>query len=212
MTTITIEAGAARFLAEALLPAASKDDVTPVLTGIHLSIENGKLRGLATDRYRVHAVLIDIVGEVPEDLDALIPRAVMTWIVRATGAYTGRRSNPFKPVVIIEVNDDNTRALIRVRQDAEADLEEQTITTPLIKGNYPPVMRLIEAARTAEAATGAEAMLDLAKLTQLKALGDTAPVIRFTKPTSGTKEGVVHFWFGDHAEALIQPNLRAAAR
>lgn len=33
MTTITIEAGAARYLTEALLPAVSKDDVTPVLGG-----------------------------------------------------------------------------------------------------------------------------------------------------------------------------------
>lgn len=211
MTTITLEAGAARFLAEALIPASSKDDVTPILTGIHLSIENGKLRGIATDRYRVHTVLLDLVGDTPTELSALVPRNVMQWLAKAAAAYTSpRRAHPFKPVVVFEINDENTRALIRVKEDATADLEEQTITTPLIKGNFPPVLKLVEAARTEETADSAEGMLNLDLLAGLKALGGrhTPPVIRFTKPKDGRKEGVVHFWFGDHAEALIQPNLR----
>lgn len=208
MTTITIEAGAARFLAEALLPATSKDDVTPVLTGVHLSIENGKLRAVATDRYRVHAVLLDVVGDAPAELNALIPRSIMQWIVRATAAYTRRRAQPFKPVVVFEIDEDGSRALIRAREDAEANLEEQTITTALIKGNFPPVMRLIATARTADTADAAEGMLNLDFVSSLKALGSTPPVIRFTKAENPHREGVVHFWFGDHAEALIQPNIR----
>lgn len=208
MTTITLEAGAARFLAEALLPAASKDDVTPVLTGVHLSIENGKLRGTATDRYRVHTVLVDVVGEAPETLDALVPRSAIYWLTRHAGAYITRRHSPLKPVVVFEFSDTiPTRAVIRVREDATGDVDEQTMSTALIHGKFPPVMRLVETARTAETVQG-EAPLNVAYLSSMRALGNTRmpAVVRFTK--GDHRPGPVYLKFGEYAEAIIQPNAK----
>ncbi|MDF2578462.1 MAG: hypothetical protein K0S49_41 [Microbacterium sp.] len=208
MSTITLKAASARYLAEALLPAVSKDDVTPVLTGIHLTIEEGKLRGVSTDRYRVHAVLLDLV-EPAEDLElnALVPRDAVQWLARNAGAYVTRRHSPFDSTVTLDIADESLT--ITVRQDAAADDYARTLTTPLIKGKFPPVIGLIDKARKAETTDGPISMqLDfLASSKALAAEGLIAPVMRFTKG-DGKGPGPVHLRYGQTAEALIQPILR----
>ncbi|MEP6480638.1 MAG: DNA polymerase III subunit beta [Rhodoglobus sp.] len=109
--------------------AASRDDVTPVITGVQLEVSANSLSLVATDRYRV------AVREIPWDAansgidtaTALVPARTLTEIGKTFG-HSGTIS------VAITSSDD--RELIAFQAD------KKTVTSLLIKGNFPPVKRL----------------------------------------------------------------------
>ncbi len=109
--------------------AASRDDVTPVITGVQLEVTETSLSLVATDRYRVAVREIAwTAGEgVKEGLTALVPARTLTEIGKTFG-HSGSIS------VAITNNDD--RELIAFHAD------KKTVTSLLIKGNFPPVKRL----------------------------------------------------------------------
>lgn len=110
--------------------AASRDDVTPVITGVQLEVGENNLSLVATDRYRV--AIREIEWEAsgptsPEPLTALVPARTLTEIGKTFG-HSGTIS------VAITSTDD--RELIAFSAD------NKTVTSLLIKGNFPPVRRL----------------------------------------------------------------------
>ncbi|HEY8913449.1 DNA polymerase III subunit beta [Lacisediminihabitans sp.] len=110
--------------------AASRDDVTPVITGVQLEVSNNSLTLVATDRYRVAVREIEWdSGDVAstETLTALVPARTLQEIAKTFG-HSGTIS------VAITSTDD--RELIAFRAD------RKTVTSLLIKGNFPPVKRL----------------------------------------------------------------------
>lgn len=108
--------------------AASKEDVTPVITGVHFSVNENILTLTATDRYRVATRKIDwqSAGDIQE-ITALVPAKVVVEVGK-----TFSHSNQ----VEIAVVHDGDRELISFSGD------NKTVTSLLIKGNYPPVSRL----------------------------------------------------------------------
>jgi len=108
--------------------AASRDDVTPVITGVQFEISNNNLSLTATDRYRVALRGIDWENtDGDQDLTALVPAKIVTEVGK-TFAQAAQVS-----IAIVKNND---RELIAFSGD------EKTVTSLLIKGNYPPVRRL----------------------------------------------------------------------
>ena len=109
--------------------AASRDDVTPVITGVQLEVSNNSLSLVATDRYRVavRAIDWDSAGSTIESVTALVPARTLQEIGKTFG-HSGSIS------VSITASDD--RELIAFRAD------RKTVTSLLIKGNFPPVKRL----------------------------------------------------------------------
>jgi DNA polymerase-3 subunit beta len=106
--------------------AASRDDVTPVLTGVQLAVANNSLTLVATDRYRVATRAIDWDGGQAE-AQALVPARTRNEVGK-TFSHGGNISIAFS---------------------GEADREiiaftagNKTVTSLLIKGNFPPVQRL----------------------------------------------------------------------
>jgi DNA polymerase-3 subunit beta len=106
--------------------AASRDDVTPVLTGVQLAVANNSLTLVATDRYRVATRAIDWDGGQAE-AQALVPARTLNEVGK-TFSHGGNISIAFS---------------------GEADREiiaftagNKTVTSLLIKGNFPPVQRL----------------------------------------------------------------------
>jgi DNA polymerase III subunit beta len=61
--------------------AASRDESRPVLTGILVRFEGGKLVMAATDSYRLSVKETDLAGEVPE-LEAIVPARSLTELAR----------------------------------------------------------------------------------------------------------------------------------
>jgi DNA polymerase-3 subunit beta len=109
--------------------AASRDDVTPVITGVQLEIADNALSLVATDRYRVAVREIDWDGSASgtEAATALVPARTLQEIGKTLG-HAGTIS------VTIQNNDE--RELIAFTAD------KKTVTSLLIKGNFPPVKRL----------------------------------------------------------------------
>ncbi|MCI2956825.1 DNA polymerase III subunit beta [Agromyces atrinae] len=110
--------------------AASRDDVTPVITGVQLEITENNLSLVATDRYRVAVREIEWDGgsqASTETLTALVPARTLQEVGKTFG-HSGNIS------VSIESRDD--RELIAFTAGTK------TVTSLLIKGNFPPVRRL----------------------------------------------------------------------
>jgi len=110
--------------------AASRDDVTPVLTGVQLEVSGTKLSLVATDRYRV------ALREIPwdgggtasdEPTTALVPARTLTEVGK-TFAHGGDISIAF--------SGSGDREIIAFTAG------NKTVTSLLIKGNFPPVRRL----------------------------------------------------------------------
>lgn len=109
--------------------AASRDDVTPVITGVQLEVTNNSLSLVATDRYRVavRAIDWDSAGSGVESATALVPARTLQEIGKTFG-HSGNIS--------VSITGSEDRELIAFRAD------RKTVTSLLIKGNFPPVKRL----------------------------------------------------------------------
>jgi DNA polymerase-3 subunit beta len=109
--------------------AASRDDVTPVITGVQLEVSENSISLVATDRYRV------AVREIPwdsgdsgvETATALVPARTLTEIGKTFG-HSG--------TISVAITNSDDRELIAFQAD------RKTVTSLLIKGNFPPVKRL----------------------------------------------------------------------
>ena len=113
-------------------PAASRDDVTPVITGVLLDISSSSLVMMATDRYRVAARELGwkAEGVSEEGLTALVPSRTLAEIGK-TFAHAGE--------ITVTINTGGERELVAF---GSAD---RTVTTLLIKGSFPPVTKLFPA-------------------------------------------------------------------
>ena len=109
--------------------AASRDDVTPVLTGVQLEVSGTQLSLVATDRYRV--ALRDVqwdggaTGE--ETASALVPARTLIEVGK-TFAHSGD--------IQVTFSGSGDREIIAFTAG------NKTVTSLLIKGNFPPVRRL----------------------------------------------------------------------
>jgi DNA polymerase-3 subunit beta len=112
--------------------AASRDDVTPVITGVQLEVRENNLSLVATDRYRVAIREIDwdgggVAGEGDSALTALVPARTLQEVGKTFG-HSG--------TISIAITSRDDRELIAFSAD------RKTVTSLLIKGNFPPVRRL----------------------------------------------------------------------
>ncbi|MCU1557690.1 MAG: polymerase subunit beta [Microbacteriaceae bacterium] len=110
--------------------AASRDDVTPVITGVQLEVSENSLTLVATDRYRVAVREIEWdSGDATstETITALVPARTLQEIGKTFG-HSGNIS--------VAITNTDDRELIAF------SAEKKTVTSLLIKGNFPPVKRL----------------------------------------------------------------------
>jgi DNA polymerase III subunit beta len=109
--------------------AASRDDVTPVITGVQLEVSAERLSLVATDRYRVAVREIDwkAAAGLKDGLTALVPARTLIEIGKTFG-HSGSIS--------VGITNNDERELIAFQAD------KKTVTSLLIKGNFPPVKRL----------------------------------------------------------------------
>lgn len=109
--------------------AASRDDVTPVLTGVQLEVSGTQLSLVATDRYRVALRDIPWDGGAAdaEPTTALVPARTLTEVGK-TFAHSGD--------IRIALSGSGDREIIAFTSG------NKTVTSLLIKGNFPPVRRL----------------------------------------------------------------------
>jgi DNA polymerase-3 subunit beta len=109
--------------------AASRDDVTPVITGVQLEVGETSLSLVATDRYRV------AVRDIDWDSGAASSAGTTALIPARTLSEVGKTFVHSGTVAVSIVRGDD-RELIAFSAD------KRTVTSLLIKGNFPPVKRL----------------------------------------------------------------------
>lgn len=108
--------------------AASRDDVTPVLTGVQLEVSGNQLSLVATDRYRVALRDIPWDGEeTSESTAALVPARTLQEVGKTFG-HGG--------TISISFTGSGDREIVAFTAG------NKTVTSLLIKGNFPPVRRL----------------------------------------------------------------------
>ena len=110
-------------------PAASRDDVTPVITGVLLDVSDSGVTMMATDRYRVASRELPWQGSDvgSERLQALIPSRTLAEIGK-TFAHAKE--------LTVTINVGGDRELIGFSS------QNRTVTSLLIKGSFPPVQKL----------------------------------------------------------------------
>lgn len=106
--------------------AASRDDVTPVLTGVQLEVSGNELSLLATDRYRVSLRDIQWDGET-HDKTALVPARTLQEVGKTFHAADQ---------IEVTFSGDSDREIVAFTAG------NKTVTSLLIKGNFPPVRKL----------------------------------------------------------------------
>ena len=110
--------------------AASRDDVTPVITGVQLEVSENSLSLVATDRYRVAVRGIEFDAGTTggaETTTALVPARTLQEVGKTFGSAT---------TVAVSITGSDDRELIAFQAG------DKTVTSLLIKGNFPPVKRL----------------------------------------------------------------------
>jgi DNA polymerase-3 subunit beta len=156
--------------------AASRDDVTPVLTGVQLEVAGTQLSLVATDRYRV--ALRDIpwdggAAASDETATALVPARTLTEVGK-TFSHGGEISVSF--------SGSGDREIIAFTSG------NKTVTSLLIKGNFPPVRRLFPEATDHYAVVSTSDLVEAVRRVQI-VLDRSAP-LRFTfTPEGVTMEG-----------------------
>ena len=109
-------------------PAASRDDVTPVITGVLLHLNGSELSMMATDRYRVAVRTLGWSSqENLSDVSALVPSRTISEVGKTF-------QNAEKVTVTISTGGD--------RELVAFSAADRTVTSLLIKGSFPPVQRL----------------------------------------------------------------------
>lgn len=131
--------------------AASKEDVTPVLTTVLLETTKNQISVVATDRYRV------AIQDIPwkssaEDQSALIPAKTLQEIAK-TFANQGE--------VAISINPTSEKDLIAFKAN------NRSVTSRLIKGNFPAVKTLFPEKIENYAVVNTQDLLDSTKRVSL---------------------------------------------
>lgn len=181
----------ANVLAEGLrqvVRAASSDDARPLLTGVLFTTEQGALRLVATDSYRL--ALRDFAGTagLSDGEDLLVPARALGELQRL--AAVGQR-----------VVHDGTVDVARGPQEITFTAGSAEITTRLLEGNYPDYRELIPSHYVTRLHIGKEAFLSALRRVRLLVRDNTTPV-RLSIHSGGVELTVVSQDLGDANESV----------
>ena len=219
MSTITLNRGQARYFVDVALSAASTDGVMPVLCGAHVTVEDGRLRVVCTDRWRAHTALVEAVA-IDGEPEVIVPRQALLWLKKNL-SYFGSSMRDYQHIVIEATpRDENSfvggELVVTVKKHEQEDAGSVQWAGKHVNGKFPPIITLIEKARDAEAVL-ATPRFRLDFLGRMSVLGkdgpEFAPRIKFTANDNPDKHGPVYVSWSDtadgapYAEALVQPYM-----
>lgn len=188
----------------AVLPHASKDDVTAIITAVNVSPEFFT----TTDRYAIGRYAHG--APIAEDLAAImLPRTAAEWLAKQTVKSLGFGTRDS----LIGLRVTITAETIAIHWEGTRDEPLALHRFARLAGNFPPVGRLIDgwepAADAYPVRLSAEFMARFST-SAAKLDGKAATfIIEFSKPGgySGDKPGPVRITIGERFSGLLQPNL-----
>jgi DNA polymerase-3 subunit beta len=163
-TAVEVAAPILEAAVEQTAVAASSDEARPVLTGVKLELEDGRLTLAATDGHRlaVRTVQVEPGGEAPS-LSVIIPARHLAEVARAVTAA--------RPTVGITVSPQRNQIFFSMR-----DVE---ISSRLIEGTYPNYAQVIPAESTTTVTLPSASLLRETRTASVLAK-DAANVVRFS--------------------------------
>jgi len=144
--TWTVSAALLKRSLQQVVMAASTDEARPVLTGVLLHANDGKLFMAATDSYRLAEKGL---GEHAETIELLVPVSAMQDLLRIVADFEGD----------VEVTSDEQQVLFRV-----GDVE---LVARLIEGRYPDYRKLIPREFSTTATLKRADLLNVTKVSSL---------------------------------------------
>jgi DNA polymerase-3 subunit beta len=147
---LTLAAGELAAALKQVVPAASSDDARPILTGVLLASEEGGLRLVATDSYRLAVRDIPGAAVLSEGQQVLVPSRALSELARV---LTGSEN------VELRLGD----------RDASFQVGSVRLTTRLIEGEFPNYRGLIPASYPNRLTVGRDALLEAVRRVKLMA-------------------------------------------
>jgi DNA polymerase III subunit beta len=147
-----------------VVPAASRDDARPILTGVLMAAEEGGLRLVATDSYRLAVRDLPGTSVLREGQKVLVPS-------RALGELSR----------LLAGADDVTLRL--GEREATFEVGPARLTTRLIEGDFPNYRQLIPSSYPNRMVVAREALLDAVR--RVKLLAREAAPVRMTMRPDG---------------------------
>jgi DNA polymerase-3 subunit beta len=166
-SAITVDAGP---LAEALrgvIPAASRDDARPILTGVLLTARQNGLRLVATDSYRLAVRDLEGVSMLAEGQHVLVSAKALSEVQRLLT--------------------DGEMQVVLSERDVRFSGNKGEITTRLIDGEFPNYEQLIPSGYPNRLTVAREALSDAVKRMQLVGQGRDSSPVRLKMSTDGVE-------------------------
>ncbi|HZR15054.1 MAG TPA: DNA polymerase III subunit beta [Acidimicrobiia bacterium] len=172
-------------LAEALrqvVPAASKDDARPILTGVLLTSASGGLRLVATDSYRLAVRDLQGVSMLEPGQRVLVAGKALSEVQRLLG--------------------DGTIDVTLADRDAKFGIGPAEVTTRLIEGEFPNYEQLIPSGYPNRLTVDREALGEAVRRVRLVGQGRDAAPIRLAMSTAGVELSAVAQEVGEAREMV----------
>jgi DNA polymerase-3 subunit beta len=163
--TVTIDASGLTEALRQVTRAASSEESRPILTGVLMAAEEGGVRLVATDSYRLAVRDLPGLGVLGEGQKVLIPSRALNELLRLLGSSSA------------------SVALQLGAHDATFSVGGVTLTTRLIEGEFPNYRSLIPSSYPNRLTVGREALLDAVRRVKLLARDATTPVRIALRPT-----------------------------
>lgn len=135
--------------------AASSDDARPILTGVLLTAEDGGLRLVATDSYRLAVRDLPDATVLGEGQKVLVPSRALSELIRVLGNAKS-----------VDVRLGERDVTFDVSPEDGASVQ---LTTRLIEGEFPNTQQLIPTSYPNELTVGREMLLDAVRRVKLMA-------------------------------------------
>ena len=156
--TVSLEAAGLTEALRQVTRAASNEESRPILTGVLMAAEEGGLRLVATDSYRLAVRDLQGAGVLAEGQKVLVPSRALNELLRLLSSSDGSAS------------------LRLGAHDATFGVGSVTLTTRLIEGEFPNYRALIPSSYPNRLTVGREALLDAVRRVKLLARDATTPV------------------------------------
>lgn len=163
--TVTLPASGLADALRQVTRAASGEDSRPILTGVLMAAEEGGLRMVATDSYRLAVRDVRGLGVIPEGQKVLVPSRALNELMRLLGSDAGE--------ITLRLG----------AHDATFGLAGVSLTTRLIEGEFPNYRQLIPSNYPNRLIVGRDALLDAVRRVKLLARDATTPVRIALRPT-----------------------------
>jgi DNA polymerase-3 subunit beta len=147
-----------------VVPAASSDDARPILTGVLLAAEEGGLRLVATDSYRLSVRDLPGAAVLAEGQHVLVPSRALSELTRVLAGSDS---------VELRLGD----------RDASFAVGSIRLTTRLIEGEFPNYRGLIPSSYPNRLTVGRDALLEAVR--RVKLMAREATPVRMVMRTDG---------------------------